>query len=772
MKLFSSFKNSLIGSVTKLTDQSEGDYLPSSFIAALLVFILPVLFSFSITTSNDAWKTLLLVLFIVISIVTASVSSLRTGAFKISWGVGSLAVILLGLSYLLSSILSSSFKGTFLGVGGDVYAGIVFVFLAILSLIFAHQAVSRTKTAFVLFGVWASFVLVSLFHLVRLAVGPEFLSFSQFLTQTATPVGKWYDLALFAAFSALTALAVADSRIFVRWGKMASYIIIAFSLVLLLVIDFNLAWILLAAFSLALFIRGFVTQSYSEEVQTGKPTIPLIPLLVFVISVVGILFGGILSSSLAERVGIGYAEVRPSWSATWEVNNEVTKSNPFFGLGSNKFQNAWRLHKPAVVNETLFWNVDYRGGIGTVPSTVSSVGILGFLSWIFLGIWIAFGFIRELFGKEDKKMLGIPLAVTGGALLLWISAFFYQPSFTLVALLFVFVGLSQSLDFLNGRSARYQFPFMTSPLKASVGVIILIIAILSSIGVGYIEINKFLATHEFGNTLVSMNEGDIQASAESLGKAINYNDNDLYYRLMAGLVVRDLESAISTNGEELSQEAFQNSASNALALTQRAIDFDPSNYDNWLILGGLYEYLANFGVDGASLAATDAYGKAGELNPSSPAIELSLARVHLIEGEALDAERYIQSALEKKSNYTQALLLRSRLELGAGDREAALRTMTQAALSSPDDPTVFFQLGVLLYDLERFEEAATSLERAVITNSVFADAKYLLGLSYYELGMLNEAVAQFEDLNTLIPDNEVIETILSNLIAGREPISE
>lgn len=752
------------------------EYLPASILTAFFVFLLPLVFSFSLSLSSEALKGSLIALFVVLSILSASLYSLKTGYIKISWGFGSLLAFLLALIYLAAAFFSPSFRASFLGATGGAMVGIQVGFLALMGILLAHQAISRTKIVLSIIALWSSFLIIFLYHFARFILGADFLSFGQFLTQTATPLGKWHELALFAALSGITALALSESKVFARWGKAMSRVVVVLSFLILFVVDFDLAWILFGVFALIFFVRGFISQGYqaSKESDGGgvNVAIPTIPLVVFLIALAGLFVGNFLSLSVAERVGIGYVEVRPSWNATWDINSDVLRSSPLLGLGPDRFKDAWRLHKPEAINETIFWNVDYRTGFGVIPSSPTTIGILGFIAWSLFGLWILYGLWKELVSRDDGVVSRLSLALASGTLFLWLTSFFYAPSITLLALLFVFAGLFQSTLIIRGRGKVHHIQFLTTSGKALVGVTVLLILILLSLGLGYLESQRLAAKKSFGDALVALNQDDIEGSFASLSKALSYGESDIYYRLMTGLVIRDLERTIAEEGQDLSPEAFQASVSNALGLAGRALDFDRSNYDNWVLVGGLYEYLANFGIDGAVEASASSYEEARSLNPATPAIDLSLARLSIIEENRARAEELILKSLEKKSNYTQALVLLSEIELATGDRDAAVRTMTRAALSSPDDPNVFFGLGALLFELERYPESIQALERAVIANPVFSNAKYLLGLAYYEVGRLNDAVDQFRDLETLNPENELVEQILSNLISGRAPFSE
>jgi tetratricopeptide (TPR) repeat protein len=53
----------------------------------------------------------------------------------------------------------------------------------------------------------------------------------------------------------------------------------------------------------------------------------------------------------------------------------------------------------------------------------------------------------------------------------------------------------------------------------------------------------------------------------------------------------------------------------------------------------------------------------------------------------------------------------------------------------------------------------------------YSNAKYYLGLNYYYLNRVNDAILQFKDLVSLNPDNKEIKDILENLEDGYSPFA-
>ena len=63
------------------------------------------------------------------------------------------------------------------------------------------------------------------------------------------------------------------------------------------------------------------------------------------------------------------------------------------------------------------------------------------------------------------------------------------------------------------------------------------------------------------------------------------------------------------------------------------------------------------------------------------------------------------------------------------------------------------------------------LERAVGLRNDYANALFLLGVSYYKLGRLEDASSSLNTVAALNPDDVGLAGIIANLNAGRDPFA-
>ena len=103
----------------------------------------------------------------------------------------------------------------------------------------------------------------------------------------------------------------------------------------------------------------------------------------------------------------------------------------------------------------------------------------------------------------------------------------------------------------------------------------------------------------------------------------------------------------------------------------------------------------------------------------------------------------------------------------SGNIKRAIDSVTASSVINPTDPGIFFQLGLLKYNIQDFDGAISALEKATTMTPDYANAKYFLGLSYEVTGEHQKAIEQFLGLKVTNPDSKEVDLILSNLIAGK-----
>ena len=249
---------------------------------------------------------------------------------------------------------------------------------------------------------------------------------------------------------------------------------------------------------------------------------------------------------------------------------------------------------------------------------------------------------------------------------------------------------------------------------------------------------------------------------------------DEYYRALAELGLVSLNQLVTSKDipADKAIALFKDNFSATVAYAREAARINPADPVNWMQLGRVYESVVALKVEKADEAALNSYAEAFKVSPLDPSPFIASARVAMQAKKTDDARKYLQGALNIKSDFADALFMLSQIEVQAGNlKEAILRT-EQIASVSPNNFGIFFQLGLLQYQNNNFNAARIAFERAVGLNNDYANARYFLGLIYDKQGLKEKAIEQFAQIQKTNPDNEEVKKILSNLKNSRSALAE
>lgn len=755
-----------------------------SYISLLVsVFLLPLFFIPSKFTLFEFNKIIVLVTGVFIALTFWCLARIRDGKLEFPSTLFSSSALLVVIVYLLSSLFSGNKINSLIGQGFELGTfGLVFVGFA---LMLATSIIFRTKDKifYSYIALFISFILIFLFQTARLFLGGDLLSFGIFKDVTFNTVGKWNDLGIYFGLIAIMSVITLElaklgkiMRSFLYFASLASLFFIA-------LINFKVVWFVTGVFAIMFFVYSFSLRRGREDEERrssegGKKVSYLIAFFL-VLSAVFIVDGyrskHVIGDSVADYFKISQLEVRPSFQGTLGIMKDSFKESPALGFGPNRFLNSWLQYKPEGVNNTIFWNFDFIYGVGIIPTFITTTGIMGMISWIlFFGLFLYTGF-KFIFLKTTNPFSRYLITSSFlASLYLWVINISYVPSAAIFFLTFFFTGLFVG-SLVNENFVKMKtIPYLGNPRRGLILVSLLVIIIISSATGGYIYFQRYFSDIYFQKSINSLNAaGNLDEAEKYAKKSISLSKIDSHYKLLTDVYIARL-SALSSqknNSNETLSKQFESTLQNAIVSSKAAIDYDNTNYQNYVSAGRLYEFVIP--VEGAYKAASDNYNSALNLNPKSPLINLMLARLEVANKNNVKAREYITKSLQSKNNYTDAVFLLAQIEITEGNIKNAIKLVEAGSTLAFDNPVVFFQLGILKYsEKERdYKGAAEAFEKALSINSSYSNARYFLGLSYYNLGKTAEAIKQFEMVQTLNPDNKEVELILKNLREGRAPFA-
>ena len=656
-----------------------------SFLSLFLVIVLLPLFFLPFTNIPvETSKGLLLVLGLAFSIIFWAIARFFDGKiiFPKSWllmsGFGVILVFL--FSSLFSGNSPVSLFGTMFDIGSFYFIFAGFILMLMSSIVFKNPKQAKI----LLLGAILSSGFVLIFQAVHLFIP---ISLGILSGKTGNILGSWNALGFFAGFSGLMFLLVIEFFPISKIEKLLLGIFILLSFFLIAAVSFQLVWTLLGISSLIIFVykvsTAFQKREESEEDTSKKIYFPIVSFIVMTISLLFFISGQFIGSIIPNRLQISNAEISPSLGATYSITKEVLAKHPLLGVGPNRFGEAWSMYKPAVINNTQFWDVSFNSGSGLMPTLVATTGGFGILAWFIFFILFLFIGVKSVFSSIKNRANWEMMAFFVLSLYLFIASFFYFTGAVIFLLSFafsgVFIGLASSSS-----GKEISISFLNDHRKSFFSILILIFVMIFSVALSFKYIERLTSVFYFGKALSATT---VSGAKDYINKTVSLYSNDLYLRAYSQIYLVELNS-IAKKGETLSSAEkadLQTSFDQAINSAQLAMRYNPLNYLNFQLLGSTYQTVGSLGVKDAYSKAVLAYQDASNLNPLNPGLKLAMAGASFVDGKVKEAKDYANAALSLKQDYIDALIILSQIAKSENNNSAAL-SYAQAALSlSPED---------------------------------------------------------------------------------------
>ncbi len=754
----------------------------AQYILVAVFGLLPILFLPMVEFSLAYTKTFAVIVATFTALTLYSFAVLRTGKFSISMPPPVIALWLLVIAGAASALLSGDVRDAFFGNFLENQTVAFLIALALIVTVSMNVLTNRRMIYRLYVLLSLSTLLLALFHIIRIFFGANALSFGVFGgNQVLTPVGSWNDLAIFFGLTILLSIVALEQLPLVKQGKILFGVVTVFALMMLAIVNFSPVWYVLGIVSLIVLIYSLARDRMTPEWLKGS--LPDRNVSMHAIAMSGVVFatafifiagGSVIGARISAMTGISYVEVRPSIQATTGVIGQVYGHDAIFGIGPNKFVDAWRLYRDPSLNSTIFWNTDFYAGVGYIPTFFVTMGIVGGLIWIgFLGLFIQLG-IKTLLGAPEPDRMWYFIATSSfvSGLFLWLMSVIYVPGPMLVLLAALCTGLLLSarnaLEPHHERVVSLAGNRRSGFILVSVVMLVMLVSLSGLYTIGRHYASAFL----FAKGERTLGTGDVEGSkALSIDAATLMND-DRYLRRIAELEYSDLIQVLNSPADTPNLEVrFRTALQNGIAVASRSTALDGTDANNWGLLGALFSAVVPLKIDGAYDRAKEALDKAKELDPQNPIRTLMLARLEYGQGNVDGARDLMNEALKQKPDYLDAALMLSQLEIAAGNIDAAIDSTVRTIQIDSRNPARYFQLGVLELAKNDIDTGIGALEAAVTLDPQYANARYYLAFAYDAKGEKDKAKEQLNKVLETNPDNAEVKDLLSKLARG-EKISE
>ncbi|MBI3572422.1 hypothetical protein HY091_02740 [Candidatus Kaiserbacteria bacterium] len=692
-------------------------------------------------------------------------------------------------AYALSTAFSGvSFASAFWGNGAEADTLGFVLALAVLGTLAALTLRRSEQYQFFFTVLGYAIGFVALVELVFLVVG-------QFAPGTLSPsfsvVGTYTD------FATLLGLGIISTLLTLRFlevntrARTLLLILGGVSLAFLAVANSSLVWTLVALVALGLFVEAVMRRNPAggerdlenaallEETPVsgegrGERSLAA-PLVVLAVSLF-FLIGGTLGGALANALHVNVFSVRPSWQATLTVGRQVYAHSPLFGSGPDSFGGQWLKYRDSALNASVFWNLDFTSGIGFIPTSFVTTGLLGALAWLaFLGLFLFVGGRALIFrSSQDPFQRFVAVLSFLASIYLFAIALFASPGLVVLVLAFVFAGLFASTLRHTSGSGQWGVVFAHAPRAGFVIVFGFTLLLLGAIATAYSLTERYLAQINLTRATAALNSGKLDAAESATQASLAFAPSAAAYQVEAQVAQLRLGqiAASTTLAPTDAAKKFQAALSSGVNAALTATRLDASGYQSWIILGNLYTSVVPLRVQGAYENAQIAYQKAAVLNPTAPSIPYLEAQLEIAKGNDKAATDALKQAISLKQDYTQAILLLSQLEVRDGNVKDALAAAEAAAYFTPTDANVLFQVGILRAANNDASGATQALIAAVSANAQFANARYFLAALYAKKGDYANALGQLQAAAALSDANaKALAPQIASLEANKNPFS-
>lgn len=575
------------------------------------IVIFPVFYIPDSIVSNVLDKKIFALVFLSIIFSLYLIDIIRRGEIKARKSILSLGMGIFLLVSFISTCLSKNFYHSFIGRPEQVDSFICFLIYGAIFFLAANLLQKEEQVRRFLKYLLVGSGILSIMFLVQ-HFWPTYSVFSIF-----SSLALYLSLS-FIIFISLISDKDRNKKFIFRLLRCLFGLLLLASIVL---INFSTAWFFLSIGSFFLLWGAVSDKIYKER----NPKI-IFSFLFVIISLV--FFMGQFD------LGTNYIEEESALSHF--LSAEITKATLaenttrlLFGSGPANFEYQFLLHKDTILNRIDMEPAIFNQGISGFYTILTTLGILGTLSLLFVfAIFAARGFYR-LINKVSRKGFEVLIFSLGFSSILLL--FFYKIDLLIMSLVFLSLGLwvanskkVEEIDFKNSNPKKIFL--ITAPIYLSLFFII---------SLNYVFIRDYIAEYFYEKAVTEDSEGDRDSAIGFLEKSVSWQKKDSAYIGLSQLnLLKSKEFYDQSIDMETTDEEKQNAEEEMNALARKSLEYalgaceiNNNYYINWKNLGNVYANRSFLGEDNSE-QALEAYTKASELAPNNPDNYIAMARVY------------------------------------------------------------------------------------------------------------------------------------------------
>ena len=625
-----------------------------------------------------------------------------------------------------------------------------------------YQLAGLNVSGIIKIFLWSTFFVILLSYLSVFGFWNNFKGLPAVMTRTTfNPIGGSLEgLAIFLA----EAIVFLTGLIMVDWGskdyKPKKFILsslLFFSLILLIIIDFNRAWILLLITLLLCVIIALGKRMFKEDVNKL-----LLPIMLIIISTVFLFVNTSGLQTMIFKSQFSQEQVlnqRYSLMVAFKAATENIKSG-LVGSGMGTYYYDFTKFKPKDFNQSILWQIRFDRPGNYFTEVLATTGFLGILSYLFL--IVIFLVISYLFIQQNRET--VPLTMMFLALL--IGQFVYYQNTTLGFYFWLFMALS---------AVTWQKPikektisFKSFPELALIFSVLLIILAVGVLAIYFFAGRFYLADINYQKSIAG-------ADTDKLEKATVLNPYQPTYRIvLARRYLDKLVAEIQKPDSQRDQNLLSIYVFQAINYTKGgqvgninikgATELAPNQVAGWETLGMIYRQIVGM-VDGAADWAIKSFETAVKLEPANAVLHTEIGKLYLAVNNISKAKEEFAKAKELKSDYADALIQEALIYEKEGNLGEAIKQVEGLAINNPSSPEILLELGRLYFNNRQTNNAISQFKAVISLTPDSSNAHYSLGVAYQRIGDTAKAIDEFEKVLSLNPGNQDVQEKLRQLKA-------
>jgi tetratricopeptide (TPR) repeat protein len=396
-------------------------------------------------------------------------------------------------------------------------------------------------------------------------------------------------------------------------------------------------------------ITGCIAMIFSDR-KMSKPFFALAAL---------VLIGGAVVNGRALAQQKFLTNILPPFGASWSIATDTLKSvkSTVIGVGPENYQQMYLRYKPAWVNTTPVWNLQFNQGSNLPLTLLVTHGLIGLIGWLILA-----GITIQQARKTTKETR--PFAVMALAIL--VIQLLLPPNsvlFALQALVLVFWIVAEKARLQDAQIHAFTVLLVKSDAETKkvpkyAHMFVYLFSGVFALGVLFCAAQ--LSIYAYSQFLMfragaAAQQNSVLEVYKLQQRAIMASPHlDTYRRSYSNTNL--IIAQILAQKQDLAADEKQQ----VLTLLNQAIDqakaattINPDNSLNWVLVARTYNNLVGVS-EGADTLAGSAYTQALFLAPSDPQINLELGNLYLRLGQYPQAVIQLEKTAQLKPDWANA----------------------------------------------------------------------------------------------------------------------